>query len=175
MANPSVSGPPSAGYWYDEADSAVALLQALRRFRSRDQEMRRRMGTDMALNATDIEALRYVIAHELAEDHLTPRELAKHLHISTASTAKMLNRLSESGHLQRAPHPDDRRSVIVTATDHAHAEVRQWLTGMHQRMLEVALAVPEGSRPALIGFLESMANCLAPEGVPATPGRPRED
>ncbi len=117
----------------------------------------------MDLNATDVEALRHIIAHHAAEEAVTARDLATHLDISSASTAKLLNRLTESGHVQRHPHPDDRRSVIVTATDHAHAEIREWLTDMHQRMLEAALSVPEESRQAVTDFLDSIAACLDPE------------
>ncbi|VXC07316.1 hypothetical protein CITRIK5_70671 [Citricoccus sp. K5] len=121
------------------------------------------MGSDMDLNGTDVEALRHIIARNAAGSSVTARELATHLDISTASTAKLLNRLSESGHVQRHPHPEDRRSVIVTATDHAHAEIREWLTDMHQRMLEVAHGVPEESRQGVVDLLTSMADCLDPE------------
>ncbi|GGO42058.1 hypothetical protein GCM10010977_06950 [Citricoccus zhacaiensis] len=129
------------------------------------------MGSDMDLNATDVEALRHIIAHHAAGEAVTARGLATHLDISTASTAKLLNRLSASGHVQRHPHPDDRRSVIVTATDHAHAQIREWLTDMHQRMLEVAHGVPEESRQAVTDFLESMADCLDPAACDDTSDR----
>ncbi|NUL45757.1 MarR family transcriptional regulator [Cellulosimicrobium funkei] len=147
----------------------MGLLQALRRFRRADQRMRRRMSADMDLNATDVEALRHLVAMTAAGQSVTARGLATHLDILTASTAKLLNRLTESGHVQRHPHPDDRRSVFVTASGHAHAEIREWLTDMHQRMLEVAHGVPEESRQAITDFLESMADCLDPGGVDSAP------
>lgn len=169
MDNPPGAGASSPHYWYEDSDPRVDLLHALRRFRRADQRMRRRMSSDMDLNATDVEALRHIIAHNAAGASVTARELATHLDISTASTAKLLNRLSASGHVQRHPHPDDRRSVIVTATGHAHAEIREWLTDMHQRMLEIAHGVPEESRQAVTDFLESMTDCLDPEVVDDTP------
>lgn len=162
MDNPPGRGVSSTPYWYEDSDPTVGLLHALRRFRRADQLMRRRMSSDMDLNATDVEALRHIIAHHDAGEAVTARGLATHLDISTASTAKLLNRLTESGHVQRHPHPDDRRSVIVTATDHAHAIIREWLTDMHQQMLEIAHGVPEESRQAVTDFLESMADCLDP-------------
>jgi DNA-binding MarR family transcriptional regulator len=165
MSIPAGPSTPST-YWYDGRDPALALLEAVRRFRQADQEMRRRMGTDMELNATDIEALRHVIAREEAGNPLTARELSAYLHISTASTSKLLNRLSQSGHIRRMPHPQDRRSVRVEATDHAHAEVRGRMSPMHRRMLEVARDVPEDSRQAVVDFLDALAECLDPE-IPA--------
>lgn len=168
----------SRGYWFEESDSAVGILHALRRLRAADRDMRRRMSEGMDMNATDVDALRFVIARQRAGDAVTPRALATHLGISTASTTKLLDRLGRSGHLRREPHPRDRRSVIVVATDHAHAEVRARLSLMHRRMREVAEAVPEASRPDVARFLEDMAECLsaadALEGVgplTAAPGR----
>lgn len=153
-----------ATYWFDASDPAVQLLHAVRRFRRADQEMRRGMESDMDLNATDLEALRHVIAHERAGTTVTARELSTHLHISTASTAKLLNRLSASGHVFRTPHPEDGRSVLVSATGHAHDEVRGWLAPMHQRMLQAAHEVPEESRQAVVDFLDALAETLTPEG-----------
>lgn len=171
MNNPPGRGVSSPPYWYEDADPTLGLLHALRRFRRADQRMRRRMCSDMDLNATDIEALRHIIAHGQEGEAVTARGLATHLDISTASTAKLLNRLSASGHVQRHPHPDDRRSVIVTATDHAHAEIRDWLADMHRQMLEVAHGVPEESRQAVIDFLDSMAGCLDPASPDGAPDR----
>lgn len=153
----------SHGYWFDESGGAVLVLRALRRFRVADRDMRRRMTEGMDMNATDVDALRFVIASERAGQAVTPRALATSLDISTASTTKLLDRLGRSGHLRREPHPKDRRSVNVVATEHAHAEVRARLEQMHRRMLDVAQAVPESSRPDVARFLDAMADCLNDE------------
>lgn len=144
----------------------MALLSAVRSFRVADTELRRRMSAEMDMNVTDLAALRHVIAHELAEDPATPLALAEHLHISGASTSKLLDRLTASGHLARIPHPHDGRSRIVVATDHAHAQVRERLTRMHERMLDIAHEVPLESRRAVVDFLLSMAEHLETEATP---------
>jgi DNA-binding MarR family transcriptional regulator len=161
-------------YWYDDVDPAVELLSALRRFRRADQEMRRRMSAGMDMNATDLAALRFVIAHEQADDAVTPLRLARHLEISGASTSKLLDRLTASGHLERAPHPRDGRSRIVVATDHAHSQVRERLSGTHERMLEIAREVPAPARRAAIDFLLAMAGHLETEAMPAELTAPEE-
>jgi len=160
--------PPGAGYWYDdEGDaSAVAMLAAVRRLRHADHEMRRRISAGMDMNTTDLEALRHVIAHESVEDPLTLLRLARLLGISGASTTKLLDRLSRSGHLRRAPHPTDRRALVVRATDHAHEEVRDRLAVMHERMLEVAQQVPLHSRRAVAEFLDALAEHLDEQAAP---------
>lgn len=153
----------STDYWYDGSDPAVALLHAVRRSRAADQEMRRHVGSDMGLNSTDTEAVRHIIAGERSGRPLTAKALAEVLHISTAATAKLLNRLTESGHIRRAPHPDDRRSVIIVATDLSHEEVDDWLSPMHEKMLQAARDVPAGDRRAIIGFLDALGEAVAPD------------
>jgi DNA-binding MarR family transcriptional regulator len=158
-------------YWYADGDETVAVLRALRRFRRADEEMRRRMSADMDMNVTDLQALQLVIAAERTDTPATPRMLASRLGISTASTTKLLDRLTASGHLLRSPHPRDRRSLVVHATEHAHAQVRERLGHMHERMAEIASAVPEHCRPAVVGFLVEMAEELDRTGTvaPLTP------
>ncbi|MCK6212709.1 MarR family transcriptional regulator [Georgenia sp. EYE_87] len=166
--NPATDRPPDASpsYWYD-GDGVVEMLAALRAFRRADQEMRRRMSADMDMNVTDLQALQLIIAAENHGRTVTPRELASHLHISTASTTKLLDRLTASGHLTRSPHPSDRRSLVVVPTEHAHREVRGRLARMHERMREIAGTVPEPARPAVVAFLRAMAEQLDQEGAPA--------
>ena len=85
---------------------------------------------------------------------------------STASTAKLLNRLTSTGHLRRERHPRDGRSVTVVAQPLAHERVRAVMTQPHDRMLEAARRVPQESRQAVLDFLEDMAQAF--EG-PAEP------
>ena len=54
-------------YGYEDADDAVAVLPALRRFRTADEEMRRWMSADMAMNVSDLQALRLVITAERSD------------------------------------------------------------------------------------------------------------
>lgn len=158
-------------YWYDNSESLVAILHALRRFRRTDQEMRRRMSADMDMNVSDMQALQFVIAAEGQEELATPRALSQYLGISSASTTKLLDRLTASGHLERHPHPTDRRALVLTCTPHAHDEIRDRLSRMHVRMREIAASIPPESRQAVIDFLTAMADHLESEGsvAPLTP------
>ncbi|MPV37860.1 MarR family transcriptional regulator [Georgenia subflava] len=152
----------------------MALLEALRSFRRADEEMRRRISRDMDMNITDMQTLQLVIAAERAGEPITPRTIAGRLGISTASTTKLLDRLTLSGHLVRQPHPRDRRSVVVVATPHAHEEVRERLGHMHERMAAVARSVAPECRAAAAAFLQRMADELGRFGAvaPLTPKAP---
>ncbi|MDM7831314.1 MarR family winged helix-turn-helix transcriptional regulator [Cellulomonas edaphi] len=158
-------------YWYADDPSVADLLQAVRRFRRADVDMRRRMSAGMSMNGTDMQALQFVMATEAAGGHAHPRDISAYLNISTASTTKLLDRLAASGHLERATHPTDRRSVVVTSTPHAHQQIRSRLQAMHQAMAAIAAAVPPEARPALRTFLDAMSDHLDSEsGVePLTP------
>lgn len=146
----------AAHYWFAEA-GVRELLEAVRLFRRADQQMRRRASAAMGMNVTDMQALQEVIAAERRGVLVTANLLATNLGISTASTTKLLDRLTASGHLERRPHPHDRRAVVVVATCHAHDEVRARLSDMHSVMAQIAAAVPPGSRADVAQFLTALA------------------
>ncbi|TDE98792.1 MarR family transcriptional regulator [Occultella glacieicola] len=166
--------PSTGAYRHQDDDLVVAMLEALRVFRSSDQELRQRVSASMRMNVRDLQALQFVISAQNRDELATPRGVAAHLHISTASTTKLLDRLTRSGHLERAPHPTDRRSLLISATQHAHEEVRERLAPMHARMAEIARDVPSHARPAVVQFLRRMAAQLDHAGEIA-PLRPDPD
>lgn len=173
---PAGNGPADRdGYWFHEHDSAVELLAALRTYQAAHTALRRRMSAEMDMNTTDLAALRHVIAHEARQEPLTARDLARLLGISGASTSKLLDRLTASGHLRRAPHPRDGRASAVLATAHGHDQVRERLAAMHERMHETAEEVPERARAEAAAFLRGIARVLDAESSSAAPLTPAED
>jgi DNA-binding MarR family transcriptional regulator len=130
------------------------LLRAVRHLVRADREMRRRLGTSMSVNTTDLQALRFTMRAEPSE--ATPRRLADHLGITTAATTTLIDRMVSAGHLERMPNPADRRSVLLVPTERARQEMHAHLSQMHRRMQEIAAAVPEPARPALVGFLRAL-------------------
>ena len=162
-ATAEAGGEHPVGYWYPEHDSAIDVLTALRTYQAAHGDMRRRMSAGMDMNTTDLAALRHVITHERHGEPLTPLGLARLLRISGASSSKLLDRLTASGHLQRVPNPHDRRSSVVVATEHGHTEVRERLDGLHARMQEAAEQVPEEARGEVAAFLRRIAGVLDAE------------
>ncbi|WP_438855419.1 MarR family winged helix-turn-helix transcriptional regulator [Agromyces sp. M3QZ16-3] len=157
------SGFESSGYWYEADDSrlgSVDVLNLLRRYRTADQEMRRRTRDSMGMGETDLLALRYVLRAERDGEMLTPGMLAKLLGISTASTTVLIDRLERSGHLVRRPHPSDRRSLVVASTTDSDAEVRATLGRMHQAMIEVADGLDQRELGVVARFLAGMIEAM---------------
>ncbi|MEJ3406031.1 MarR family transcriptional regulator [Rathayibacter sp. YIM 133350] len=151
-------------YWYDvedgETTAAITVLEAMRRFRAADRLMRVRTQGDMDMGETDLAALRFIIAAEKNGTSVGPTDLARHLAISTAATAKLVTRLVASGHLRRQPHPSDGRALVLTTTDSSHEEVRKRLGPMHRRMLEVAETLTPDERVIVGRFLSAMADAV---------------
>jgi DNA-binding MarR family transcriptional regulator len=160
--NQSADGEEAAGQMATYSPAARKLLEAVRDLVRADRRMRRDLGTRMDLNSNELLALRHVMetTHEGAAT--TPARLAGFLDISTAATTTLLDRLVASGHLERRPHPTDRRSKVLVETTSAHQHVHHHLDEMHEEMRAVAEAVPPDAVPAVVGFLRSLAAVLDP-------------
>jgi DNA-binding MarR family transcriptional regulator len=151
-----------SGYWYDRADDTTAavtsvdVLNLFRQYRAAETQMRRDTRDSMGMGETDLLALRYLLRAAKAGETMTPGKLAQLLKISTASTTILLDRLEKSGHVRRAPHPTDRRSSIVTATDGSDDEVRATLGRMHQNMVAAADSLSADEIRTISQFLQRM-------------------
>jgi DNA-binding MarR family transcriptional regulator len=149
----------SSGYWYggeERARIGVDALNALRRYRVAESAMRKRMRAAMRMNETDMLAVRFLVNAATADRQVSPKDLANHLGISSASTTVLIDRLVSSGHMQRAPHPSDGRGVLISVTPGTHAELRENFGDMHQRMMAVADELTPDEAEVVTTFLERM-------------------
>jgi DNA-binding MarR family transcriptional regulator len=112
----------SGGALSGREETVLALMRAVRNFGDAHDRMSGAMKRGMDMNVTDLAALRLLIMRADKGTPVTPAEIARHLRISTASTTKLLDRLSAAGHVERCPHPTDRRALVVQLTDHARSE-----------------------------------------------------
>ncbi|UOQ57901.1 MarR family transcriptional regulator [Leucobacter allii] len=100
----------------------LAVLRAVRQFGDSHDRMTGSLRHGMGMNASDLAALRLLVIREDQGAPVTPREIAQHLRISTASTTKLLDRLVAAGHARREPHPRDRRARVIALTEASRAE-----------------------------------------------------
>jgi DNA-binding MarR family transcriptional regulator len=154
---PTEAHQEARGFWYDRAVDAapgpVDVLNALRRYRVAEQSLRRRTRTAMAMNETDLLAVRHLIEAGQTGRLVTAKDLAHHLEISSASTTVLIDRLVRRGHARRDPHPADRRAVVVIATPSAEREVRERLGRLHTEMLAVAAGLGPAEARTVWEFL----------------------
>jgi DNA-binding MarR family transcriptional regulator len=160
------AGPPS--YWYsDSADDerGSRVMEALRAYRAAEMSMRRRTQASMAMGENEMLVLRFLTRHGRRSLDVTPIDLARHLGISTASMTALLDRLEKSGHLERRPHPSDRRKVLIVITSHTEDDMRQTLGSMHAQMMLATRGMTEAEATAVTQFLERMRTAV--DGVDA--------
>jgi len=178
---------PEPTFWPGPANSGATsatgetgsreVLAALRVFRAADAAMRQRAQAQLAVNETDLLAIRHLIQGEARRTPVSPKDLSAYLGISTAATAKLLARLSRTGHIRREAHAVDGRVQLLYATSAAHQEVRRALGAVHDRMFAAAEDLDPTQRRAVIHFLTAVAEAMsgdaplpAPEPI-AAPAR----
>lgn len=141
----------------DELQQIIGVLAAVRHWRESEQRLNLESRTALQLNETDMKALRYIIASMNANVAVTAGALSEHLHVSTASVTKLLDRLERAGHIVRLPHPTDRRAVTVEITPETHRQVRRTMGLQHARRFEVARALSPEDRDVVIRFLDELS------------------
>ncbi|RWZ59180.1 MarR family transcriptional regulator [Labedella populi] len=153
----------SSGYWYGQerrTTHAVDVLNALRRYRRSETAMRRRTRESMKMGETDLLALQFLLRRSKEDVPVGPRDLSTYLQISSASTTVLIDRLVRSGHVERRPHPTDRRALLLVPTVATDDEVRQTLGQMHKRMLAAAETLHPDELETVVRFLDSMRNAV---------------
>jgi DNA-binding MarR family transcriptional regulator len=151
------------------APSEREMLHAVRDFVAADEEMRRATGRRMSMGVSDLRATRFVMTACSEGRPVTPRDVARHLGLTTAATTTVLDRLVEAGHVERRPHPTDGRSKVVVITEHAREEAHGLLTGLHEEMAAAAAEVPPEARAAVLAFLGSMTDAMRRHAADAGP------
>jgi DNA-binding MarR family transcriptional regulator len=141
-------------------DRAVRVLESLRDYRASERAMRLRTRAAMKMGEADLRALRFLLKAESEGRQVTPTDLRNVLGLKSSSITIMLDRLTASGHVRRAPHPTDRRSLVITATPGADEEVRHTLARMHERMLAVAAVLDPEQADTVTAFLSRATDTM---------------
>ena len=103
-----------------------------------------------------------LILREQRGETVSPHDLADHLRISTASTTKLLDRLTLSGHLERKPHPHDGRARIVVLTQASRDDFYKHFSVRLRAMRGVAEQYDEGDLRVVARFMGELSRALDP-------------
>ncbi|MFE4196091.1 MarR family winged helix-turn-helix transcriptional regulator [Paenarthrobacter sp. NPDC056912] len=134
-----------------------ALMAALGRLRDAEQRLSDASLRYMKLNQSDMRALHYLIVCANHGEIATPGAIAGHLHISTASTTKLLDRLERAGHIARHAHPSDRRALAIAITPHTHDAAMQTVGRQQAKRFLAAARLTPAERETVMRFLDDMA------------------
>lgn len=130
-------------------EAARALSEASRRY--------------MKLNESDMRAVRMLIRAKKQNIIVTPKDIAREVGISSASTTKLVDRLAQGGHIVRWPHPSDRRTMCIEVTAETASSAQNTIGRQHARRLSAAAAMSPGDRDAVIRFLSALTEADSPQ------------
>lgn len=133
------------------------LSSALRALLLAGRDMHASMADRLGLGGTDLAAL-----DELARSStpLGPVELGQRLGIRSASATVLVDRLQAAGHLERHPHPVDRRRVSLQPTASALHEVRTALTPIIQAIGGLTNALSADESELIRRFLQDVTTAI---------------
>lgn len=144
----------------ENMESINRLMTAMAALRRAEEQLSAASTRHMGLNKTDMRALHFMMVSENQGVLVTPSALATHLGISSASTTKLLDRLEQGSHITRAPHPTDRRALVVRVTADTRAEAMDTVGRQHAKRFHAAERLSPAEREIVIGFLEDTARDL---------------
>jgi DNA-binding MarR family transcriptional regulator len=143
----------------DQAELAqiVGVMNAMFRWREAEQRVSAASRAYMRLGETDMRAIRFAIVMSDRGEHVTARDIANHLGISSASTTKLLDRLEAAGHIARTRHPTDRRALAVLVDPDTRAAAETTVGREHARRFRVAAGLTAEEREVVTRFLQAMS------------------
>jgi DNA-binding MarR family transcriptional regulator len=158
------AGPPDSASLPTEGHpgAVMRVMLAIRAFSYAMDRMLGDMKSEMDVNATDLGALRMLVMRAQSGRSVSPHDLARHLRISTASTTKLLDRMEASGHLERRPHPSDRRARVVVLTEESHAAFHRHFGERMRAMRVIAERYGEDELDVIARFMREIGEVLDP-------------
>lgn len=144
------------------------IMLAMGRLRAVERTIAEASQEYMHLKETDMRALHYLLIAENKGVMVNASTLARHLHITTASTTKLLDRLERDGHVARHRHPSDRRALTVTVTPATRRAAMTSVGRQQASRFGAAHRLSPDEREVVIRFLTETADDL--EASLADPG-----
>ncbi|MFF7244645.1 MarR family winged helix-turn-helix transcriptional regulator [Embleya sp. NPDC008237] len=126
------------------------IRDRLRTLTLRQQRFERYLGREMRVDAAGLAVMDHLVEHGPA----TPTELARRLDASTAATTLVIDRLVAGGHVSRAPHPTDRRKVIVSPAQDWEVSAFEHVAPIVRGVHDAVEALTEQERATVTAFLD---------------------
>ena len=148
------------------ASRGLRVMDALHRFQLAEAGLRTRSARLIGVSETEILALRFVVRKQEHGEPVTPTDLATYLAVRSTAVTLVVDHLESAGHLVRQPHPSDRRSLVLIATDPAVSRVREMFGSVYDTMMTVAGQLEDADADRIEVFLSSLTATLdsfAPE------------
>ncbi|MGP3535960.1 MarR family winged helix-turn-helix transcriptional regulator [Microbacterium sp. RD1] len=135
------------------ADDVVSALDDLS---AAETSVDRAILQALGIGPRDAHVLRHLLDLEASGETVTPRSLADLLGISSAAITALIDRLADAGWVERAPHPQDRRSILVRATVPAGSPARRLLAVRRVAVAFAAARLGASERRIVVDFLDEL-------------------
>jgi DNA-binding MarR family transcriptional regulator len=103
-----------------------------------------------------------------------PAELAQFLHLTPAATTTVIDRLVAKGHVQRTPHPTDRRRWVISPSDES---VRTAMEKLMPMILDVDTKVrnyEDSEQRVIVDFLDAVVASMNKRIAALSPAPPSQ-
>lgn len=153
-----------AGLSDADLDQCVRVMEGLREWHEAARRLSEASKRYMKLNESDMRAIRMIMRAQQQQQIVTPKDIAREVGISSASTTKLIDRLVAGGHLIRVPHPSDRRTTCIEVTERTSISAHDTIGRQHARRFTAAASLSRQDRDAVIRFLEALVEADMPQG-----------
>jgi DNA-binding MarR family transcriptional regulator len=106
----------------------AAIVADVQAVSAESDELSRAFCAQHGLGGNDFRALLHVMVADQQHAPLTQSELGARIGVSGAATTYLVDRMVQSGHFTREPHPGDRRKTLLRYADHGSAVARSFFT-----------------------------------------------
>lgn len=138
-------GPQSR--WVQDWDRSE-VLDALRRLLDTSGRVTPALARRADLTHTELSTLEHVM-----EEPVGPTELAQRLGVTSAAASGIVDRLVARGHVERRPHPTDRRRTAVVCTASGREELMGHLMPMFVELAAIDASLGPAEREVVLRFL----------------------
>jgi DNA-binding MarR family transcriptional regulator len=113
----------------------------------------RTLAERLGMGPNDATALRHLIVR----GPTGPVDLGRTLGIGSAAATALADRLERAGHVERRPHPEDRRRLQLVPTDRAAQEVWRVLAPLITRLDGAEAVLDAAGRAAVARYLTAVS------------------
>ncbi|GAA1343962.1 MarR family winged helix-turn-helix transcriptional regulator [Arthrobacter roseus] len=112
------------------------------------------VSTSEKLHRTDLNAISLLVSARRTGATMTPGMLRRELNLSSAATTALVDRLADSGHVDRRPSSTDRRQIDLELTDKAIATGSAMFMPMAEHMGRAISSFSRNELAIVARFLE---------------------
>lgn len=142
------------------ADLLSTTLAAIRRLGTEVDGLDQRAATRFGIARTDL----HLIDRLRSDGPQTPSLLARSVGLTSGGLSIALERLERIGYIRRSPHPDDRRSVLVEATDAIVPLEREVFGPVIERMTALLDTYTDEQLATIRHYLDHAATAIGQSG-----------